>query len=42
MIILKLLGIVAIIIFVFLFLTFSIAIGVEVGIEMFFKHKGRK
>jgi hypothetical protein len=39
MVILKLLGIVAIVILCFFFLTFSIAIGVKVGIETFFKHK---
>ena len=40
MVILKLLGIVAIVIIGFLLLTLSISIGVQTGIEMFFKRKG--
>ena len=40
MIILKLLGMVAIILLGFFFLTFSISVGVKVGIEMFFRQRG--
>ncbi len=41
MILLKTLAIIMIVAICFLALTFSIAIGVEVGMEMFFRHKGK-
>lgn len=40
MVILKILGIMAIIVVAFLFISLSVAIGVQVGLEMFYKHKG--
>lgn len=39
MILLKILGLMAIVIICFIFVSLSVAIGVQVGLEMFYKHR---